>query len=62
MLVTFPRLGHKMQVATPSDPQYQCPAPVWERVKQLGCDKGIKWVEDPREAVNGADVVITDTW
>ncbi|CCA69899.1 probable ornithine carbamoyltransferase precursor [Serendipita indica DSM 11827] len=62
MLVTFPRLGHKMQVATPNDPQYRCPTPVWNRVKELGCDSGITWVEDPREAVKDADVVITDTW
>ncbi|KIM31353.1 hypothetical protein M408DRAFT_327591 [Serendipita vermifera MAFF 305830] len=62
MLVAFPRMGHKMQVATPNDPQYQCPAPVWARVKELGCDANIMWTEDPRKAVQGADVVITDTW
>ncbi|KAG8809663.1 ornithine carbamoyltransferase [Serendipita sp. 401] len=62
MLVTFPRLGLKMQVATPNDPLYRCPAPVWNRVEELGCDKGIKWVDDPKEAVKNADVVITDTW
>lgn len=62
MLVAFPRLGHQMRVATPSNPLYQCPKPVWARVQELGCDKGITWVEDPREAVKGADVVITDTW
>jgi len=62
MLVAFPRLGHKMRVATPKDPQYRCPAPVWARVEELGIDKDILWTEDPREAVHGADVVITDTW
>lgn len=51
-----------MQVATPNQPQYRCPQPVWNRVKELGCDSGIQWVEDPREAVKDADVVITDTW
>lgn len=60
MLVTFPRLGHKMRIASP--PAYQCMPPVWERVKELGCDKDIWWGSDPREAVHGADVVITDTW
>lgn len=62
MLVTYPRFGHKIQVATPSDPQYQCPKPVWDRVVELGCDKLIQWGSDPREAVHGADVVVTDTW
>ncbi|KAF8332330.1 putative ornithine carbamoyltransferase precursor [Cantharellus anzutake] len=62
MLVTFPRFGHKMRVGVPPQQAYQCPAPVWNRVKELGCDQGIHWCHDPREAVNGADVVITDTW
>ena len=62
MLVTFPRLGHKMRVATPPNPKYRCPDPIWNRVQGLGCDKGITWTDDPREAVHGADLVITDTW
>ena len=60
MLVTFPRLGHQLRVASP--PAYRAPAAVWDRVVELGCDKGIVWTEDPREAVKGADVVVTDTW
>ena len=60
MLVAYPRLGHKMRVATP--PAYRAPGAVWDRVVELGCDKGIHWTDDPREAVHGADVVITDTW
>ncbi|KAJ6538551.1 mitochondrial ornithine carbamoyltransferase [Mycena vulgaris] len=62
MLVTFPRMGHKMRIATPADPKYRAPAPVWDRVVALECDKSIWWGEDPKEAVHGADVVITDTW
>lgn len=62
MLVTYPRLGHKVRVATPKDPLYQCPTEVWKRVKDLGCDRDIDWSDDPRRAVHGADVVVTDTW
>ncbi|KAF6763691.1 ornithine carbamoyltransferase 1 [Ephemerocybe angulata] len=60
MLVTYPRLGHKLRIASP--PQYRAPAEVWRRVEELGCDKDIWWGEDPKEAVMGADVVVTDTW
>ena len=62
MLVTYPRFGHKLRVATPSDAKYQCPEPVWSRVKELECADHISWSADPREAVKGADVVVTDTW
>ncbi|KIM37472.1 hypothetical protein M413DRAFT_77159 [Hebeloma cylindrosporum] len=60
MLVTYPRLGHQLRVASPK--QYRAPTEVWDRVKELECDKGIWWGEDPKEAVRGADVVVTDTW
>jgi ornithine carbamoyltransferase len=60
MLVTYPRLGHQLRVASPK--QYRAPSPVWDRVVELGCDKDIWWGEDPKEAVQGADVVVTDTW
>ncbi|KAJ7368600.1 ornithine carbamoyltransferase 1 [Mycena albidolilacea] len=66
MLVTFPRLGHKLRVATPGGlgGKYAAPTAVWDRVVELECDKndGIWWGADPKEAVKGADVVITDTW
>ncbi|KAL5522264.1 ARG3 [Sanghuangporus sanghuang] len=62
MLVTYPRLGHKLQVASPPDPRYRAPTAVWDKVVELGCDKDIEWTADPREAVKGADVVFTDTW
>ncbi|KAG6841646.1 hypothetical protein C0991_008631 [Blastosporella zonata] len=60
MLVTYPRLGHTLRVASPA--QYRAPPEVWERVKELKCDEGIWWGTDPKEAVKGADVVVTDTW
>jgi len=60
MLVTYPRLGHQLRVASPK--QYRAPTEVWDRVKELNCDKDIWWGEDPKEAVQGADVVVTDTW
>ncbi|EJT98245.1 ornithine carbamoyltransferase [Dacryopinax primogenitus] len=60
MLVTYPRLGAKVRVAVPKS--YPCPPEVWERVKQLGCEKGIEWSDDPLHAVKGADIVVTDTW
>ena len=60
MLVTYPRLGHRLRVASPK--QYRAPPQVWDRVVELGCDKNIWWGEDPKEAVHGADVVVTDTW
>jgi len=62
MLVTYPRLGHKLRIASPKDAKYRAPKPVWDRVVELGCDKDIWWGEDPAEAVHGADVVVTDTW
>lgn len=62
MLVTYPRLGHNLRVASPNDPKYRAPQPVWDRVLELGCDTSIWWGTDPREAVQGADVVVTDTW
>ncbi|KZT01648.1 mitochondrial ornithine carbamoyltransferase [Laetiporus sulphureus 93-53] len=60
MLVTYPRLGHQMRVASPE--KYRAPKQVWDRVVELGCDKGIYWTADPHEAVHGADLVVTDTW
>ena len=63
MLVTYPRLGHKMRVACPENDEYwPPPQAVWDRVVELGCDKDIVMTADPREAVHGADLVVTDTW
>lgn len=60
MLVSFPRMGTKLRVASP--PNYRAPKPVWDRVVELECDKNIFWTADPVEAVHDADIVVTDTW
>ncbi|TFK85114.1 mitochondrial ornithine carbamoyltransferase [Polyporus arcularius HHB13444] len=62
MLVAYPRLGHKVRVACPENDKYRPPKAVWDRVVELGCDKNILVTKDPREAVHGADLVVTDTW
>jgi ornithine carbamoyltransferase len=62
MLVTYPRFGHQIRVASPEDPKYRAPQAVWDKVVELGCDKHIWWGKDPKEAVRGADLVVTDTW
>lgn len=62
MLVTYPRMGHKLRIASPEDEKYRAPKAVWDRVVELECDKDIWWGKDPKEAVQGADVVVTDTW
>jgi ornithine carbamoyltransferase len=50
-----------MRVATP--PKYGAPQEVWDTIERLeGVKEKIFWTADPKEAVNGADVVITDTW
>ncbi|KIY74210.1 ornithine carbamoyltransferase, partial [Cylindrobasidium torrendii FP15055 ss-10] len=60
MLVTYPRMGHTLRIASPA--KYRAPKAVWDRVVELGCQSNIHWSADPQEAVHGADVVITDTW
>lgn len=62
MLVSYPRLGHQLRVASPENAKYRAPGKVWDRVVQLGCEKDIWWGVDPKEAVKGADLVVTDTW
>ncbi|PCH34715.1 ornithine carbamoyltransferase [Wolfiporia cocos MD-104 SS10] len=62
MLVSYPRMGHQLRVASPDNLRYRAPQAVWDRVVKLNCDKNILWTKDPLEAVHGADLVVTDTW
>ena len=54
--------GANFTIAAPGG--YQVPGSVWEEAQRLAADKEtlVEWVEDPREAVRGSDVVYTDVW
>jgi ornithine carbamoyltransferase len=66
MLVAFPRLGINLSVAAPKG--YERDEIVWgemqDGLKQsTPWSKGqVEWTNDPRKAVQDADVVVTDTW
>jgi len=52
------RFGFQMRVASPAG--YQLEARVVERMRGLGAD--LVLTDDPLKAVDGADVIYTDTW
>ena len=54
--------GANFTIAAPSG--YRVPGSVWEEARRLAATKEtlVEWVEDPRQAVGGADVVYTDVW
>ncbi|KIO16407.1 hypothetical protein M407DRAFT_33944, partial [Tulasnella calospora MUT 4182] len=58
----LPSIGTKLRVGTPPNPKYHASSAVWDNIKEVGCEKGIFWTDDPRAAVKGADAVVTDTW
>ncbi|CEQ42275.1 SPOSA6832_04065 [Sporobolomyces salmonicolor] len=64
MMVTYPRLGVNLQIATPKG--YDLDQEVLDRanegIKQEGGTGKIIHTHSPEEAVKGADVVTTDTW
>ena len=64
MLVTYPRLGVNLRIATPVG--YELDAQVLKRAKEGVLAEGgngeIFLTNSPEEAVKGADVVTTDTW
>ncbi len=55
-------MGFELRIATPKG--YECDATVAERGLELASKSGAKIAicNDPKEAVEGADVVTTDTW
>ncbi|KAJ3252292.1 ornithine carbamoyltransferase [Boothiomyces macroporosus] len=57
MLVTYPRLGLNVKVATPKD--YPILPDVLEYSKQHG---NVEVYSDPVLAVKNADIIVTDTW
>lgn len=54
--------GANFTIAAPSG--YRVPGSVWEeaRMRAAARETLVEWVEDPRQAVRGADVVYTDVW
>jgi ornithine carbamoyltransferase len=60
MLVTYPRLGLRLRIATPKG------YPIAEDVLQFAQNSSpvgsIFSTMNPKEAVEGADVIVTDTW
>ena len=62
MLAAFPKCGINMTIATPSS--YPVPSkflePALEDAKRTGAT--IKVGTNPVEAINGANIVVTDTW
>jgi len=54
--------GMHVVVGAPED--YRPAAEMFERARRIGAETGgsVDAVTDPREAVEGADVVVTDTW
>ncbi|KAH8921743.1 putative ornithine carbamoyltransferase [Atractiella rhizophila] len=65
MLVIMPRLGIHLKVATPKGYNFdtQVIARMEDGEQETGAANGeVLFTHDPYEAVNGADVVVTDTW
>jgi ornithine carbamoyltransferase len=64
MIVTYPRLGINLQIATPEG--YPLDKEVMERaekaLKTEGGEGKIIHTHSPEEAVKGAHVITTDTW
>jgi ornithine carbamoyltransferase len=57
LLVSCPRLGFRLSVATPLG--YEPPADI---VRFANASGTVHWYNDPLKALKNADVIITDTW
>jgi ornithine carbamoyltransferase len=55
-------VGADFVIAAPGD--YHVPSAAWEEARRRAYLKEslLEWVEDPKRAVDGADVVYTDVW
>ena len=61
MLVAFPKLGINLRIATPAN--YPIEQDVLKIAQSGGEYTGKVFItNDPLEAVNGADIIVTDTW
>ena len=61
-LMLASKLGFELRVATPKG--YECDSSIVARAQEEAKSSGAKLIftNDPKEAVDGADVVTTDTW
>jgi carbamate kinase len=57
-------LGFELNVSGPKGKEYEVEECIWKEVKELSIVSGAKvnYVEDPKKAVEGVDVVYTDSW
>lgn len=68
MLVSYPRLGINLSVATPKGKTYERDELVWGtmqdglRAPTQRAKGEVTWTNDPKEAVRDADIIVTDTW
>ncbi|WVR05744.1 ornithine carbamoyltransferase [Kwoniella sp. DSM 27419] len=61
LMVTLPRLGMEFSLAAPKGYDQVDPR-VWARVTEAGTESSVKLTNSPEEALNKADIVVTDTW
>jgi ornithine carbamoyltransferase len=62
LMLAAPKLGVNLQIGTPTG--FEPDSGVTSRTQELAAEFGtsIMMTTDPKEATNGADIVVTDTW